>query len=69
LLERPQGIAEYVHSLDASELQRRLSQGSTVYYLPEMEKHNAAATGIDLANFGARPLLATDSGDLGTEHQ
>ena len=69
LLERPQGIAEYVHSLDASELQRRLSQGSTVYYLPEMEKHNAAATGIDLANFGAQPLLATDSGDLGTEHQ
>jgi hypothetical protein len=55
LLGRPQGAADYVYALNASELQRRLAE-SAVYYLPEIREYNRAVAGIDLGNAGGKPL-------------
>jgi hypothetical protein len=61
LLGQPHGMADYVYTLNASELRRRLAD-SPVYYLPEIREYNRAAAGIDLANAGAKPL--PDDGEL-----
>jgi hypothetical protein len=57
LLGQPQGMAEYVYALNASDLESRLAQGA-VYYLPEIREYNRRLAGIDLADFGAGPLPA-----------
>jgi hypothetical protein len=50
-------VVDYVYSLDASELRQRISQGFNVFYLPGIREYNHRMLWLDLAKFGATPLL------------
>ena len=54
-----EGVA-YVYSLSAPELRERIGQGFTVFYLPGIREFNDRVFGVDLAKFGAKPLLRDD---------
>ncbi len=57
-LGRSQDTEKYVYALDESELKRRRSEGSPVYYLADMHTYNVVVTGVDPAEFGAEALFA-----------
>jgi hypothetical protein len=56
-LEHPTAMADYVYSLDASQLSARLEEGFKVYYLPGMDEFNAQVRHVDLVEFGAKPFV------------
>ena len=61
LFATSRGLTDYVYLLDAAELRKRLDEGFAVYYLPGIREYNNQALGIDLAKFGAKPLLPDEA--------
>jgi len=57
LFATSRGMTDYVYLLDATELRKRLGDGFALYYLPGIREYNTQVYGVDLAKFGAKPLL------------
>ena len=59
-----QDLVAYVYLLDATQLRQHIREGFTVYYLPGIRDFNRRIFGLNLAEFGATPLLPDETDEL-----